>query len=97
MATIASNALRTARFVANGTATAFTLPMPADFVNSVDVIAGGATAFGVATYTATDAAASSTNVNFMGAPENPAVTLTFEKAPEASSLILVDYLPAGTL
>jgi hypothetical protein len=97
MATIASNAIKTARFVANGTATTFALPMPADFVNTVQVVPGGATAFTVDTYTATSAAASSSNVNFAGTPENPAVTLTFATAPAANSLIFVDYLPAGTL
>lgn len=97
MATIASNAIKTARFVANGTATVFNLPVPADFVNDIQVVPGGATAFTVDSYTATSAAASSSNVNFTGTPENPAVALTFATAPAANSLIFVDFLPAGTL
>lgn len=95
--TIASNANKTAILTGNGTATSFTLPVPADYVQAVYVVPGGATAFTVDTYTATSAAASSTNIQFNGAPGTPGATLTFETAPTSGSLVLVPYLPAGTL
>lgn len=94
--TIPSNAQNIEIFLGNGTDTTFTLPVPADYVQQVVVVTPG-TDTTVATYTATSAAASSTNVNFNGAPEAPGATLTFETAPASSALILVPYLPAGTL
>lgn len=93
---IASNAQNVEIFIGNGTATTFTLPIAADYVQQVVVVTPG-TDTTVTTYTATSAAASSTNVNFNGAPEAPGATLTFATAPADNALILVPYLPAGTL
>lgn len=94
---IATNAQKTQFFIGNGTATTFSLPVPADYVEAVYVLPGGATAFTVDTYTATSAAASATNVNFNGAPEAPGTQLVFDSAPASGSLIIVPFVPAGTL
>jgi hypothetical protein len=94
---IATNALRPHIIVANGTATSFTLPTPADYVNAVVVVAGGATSFAATEYTVVATAPSADQVQFNGAPGTPGQTLTFETAPAANSLILVQYIPSGSL
>lgn len=99
MATIDNTASKMKIFLGNGATTAFTLPVSAEFVNDVVVTEPNTAAYGFTTtaYTATNAAASATNVNFAGTPTAPDVTLTFETAPTANSLVFVSFLPAGTL
>ncbi len=92
---IASNATKLDIFT--DSTTTYNLAIPADYVNSVNVVQGGSTSFKVSVYTATDSSASSSNVQFKGKPGAPDTTLTFETAPASGSLILVSSLPAGTL
>jgi len=94
---IATNAIRPHIIVANGTATSFTLPTPADYVNTVVVVEGGATSFAATDYTVVSGTPSGDEVQFTGAPGTPAQTLTFAAAPAANSLILVQYIPSGSL
>lgn len=92
---IASNASKLQIFT--DSTTTYNLPVPADYVADVNVVQGGSTKFEVSVYTADNTSASSTNVQFKGKPGAPASTLTFETAPASGSLILANYIPAGSL
>ena len=95
MATISSGDSKTQLYF--DSTTTYTLPVPADFVNTVGVVKNGATSFAVTLFTVTDGTAGAGTVHFAGSPGNPSTDLTFETAPTAGSLIMVEYIPAGTL
>lgn len=97
MATIATDAQLSAFFVGDGSSTSFTLPVAADYVQNVIVLAGGTGTVGATSYTASGGSASASNVHFNGAPGTPGSTLTFATAPAAKSLIIAPMVPAGTL
>jgi len=84
-------------FVANGTATSFTLRSPAASVDKVVVVQGGSTSFAATEYTVVSTTPAAGQVEFTGTPDNPAQTITFSAAPANESLILVTYTPAGAL
>ncbi len=84
-------------FIATDATTTYTLPVPADYLNFVGVVKEGITAFAVTAFTVTDGSAAAGKVHFAGTVGSPAQDVVFETAPTAGSLILIDYIPAGTL
>lgn len=95
MATIASNASNLKLFFGDGNTKAFDLDVAAEHINYVKSFVTGTA--GVTDYTIVSGVPAAGDVQFQGSDGSPAKTLTFEAAPAADSIVLVEVIPAGTL